>query len=312
MAADGSDVQETSPALSYIDVWSPDGLYMAVRTYASGRGFVLHTVRVSDGKWTKIGNTVTKPTWSPDSRKLAFGSFDSDGHIRINSVGHDGSNSKVVVDLGDQVVEYYPDTLKSLSWSPDGSDILYVYAGFDTRRVFGRRVCVAGADGGDVRVLIPEPADSQYYASWSPDGSRIAVHEGAEWNFGAYEIRKEARPDIALFTMARDGSDVRVLVRDKRVRLEAENSLTPTPTVSEDIGSCSAGDVVPNPADNPGLVSDCETLLSLRDALGGSLVLDWGPGKPIAYWEGNEPQRRVVVEVELGLLDYAAAGARLA
>ena len=36
----------------------------------------------------------------------------------------------------------------------------------------------------------------------------------------------------------------------------------------------------------PGLVHDCETLLSMRDTLAGSAELDWGEDLPIGEWEG--------------------------
>ena len=34
--------------------------------------------------------------------------------------------------------------------------------------------------------------------------------------------------------------------------------------------ACASGGVVPDPGNNPGLVSDCETLLSARDTLAGA------------------------------------------
>ena len=37
---------------------------------------------------------------------------------------------------------------------------------------------------------------------------------------------------------------------------------------------------------NAGLVSDCEALLAIRDALAGSATLDWSADRPIADWEG--------------------------
>ena len=40
-------------------------------------------------------------------------------------------------------------------------------------------------------------------------------------------------------------------------------------------------------ADNhPGLVSDCEALLTSRDTLAGSATLNWSADTPIAHWDG--------------------------
>ncbi len=49
--------------------------------------------------------------------------------------------------------------------------------------------------------------------------------------------------------------------------------------------ACSNGTVVPNPASNPGLVSDCEALLAIRDVLVGDMdTTDW---HPMGNWNGS-------------------------
>ena len=53
-----------------------------------------------------------------------------------------------------------------------------------------------------------------------------------------------------------------------------------------DLAACSAGVVVPEPEQNPGLVQDCEVLLGLRDTLAGQVPLVWNEGTPIAEWQG--------------------------
>ena len=58
---------------------------------------------------------------------------------------------------------------------------------------------------------------------------------------------------------------------------------------------CSSGTAVPDAANNPGLVSDCEALLASRDTLAGTATLNWSADTPIADWEGvvleGTPQR---------------------
>ena len=51
-------------------------------------------------------------------------------------------------------------------------------------------------------------------------------------------------------------------------------------------GSCTNGTAVPDWANNPGLVSDCEALLSARDTLAGTGSLNWSVDTPIGEWEG--------------------------
>ena len=49
---------------------------------------------------------------------------------------------------------------------------------------------------------------------------------------------------------------------------------------------CDSGGAVTDPANNPGLVSDCEALLAARDTLAGTATLDWAANAPIAKWDG--------------------------
>ena len=66
--------------------------------------------------------------------------------------------------------------------------------------------------------------------------------------------------------------------------------------------SCTNGTTVPDPANNPGLVRDCETLLSSRDQLRGSGNLNWSGDTPITMWGGILPggSPRRVRELALG------------
>ena len=57
-------------------------------------------------------------------------------------------------------------------------------------------------------------------------------------------------------------------------------SLAPDPALATQ-GNCSNAVVVPDPANNPGLVSDCEALLAARDTLADSGSLDWADNTPI-------------------------------
>ena len=59
--------------------------------------------------------------------------------------------------------------------------------------------------------------------------------------------------------------------------------------------TCSTGVAVTDPANNPGLVSDCEALLASRDTLAGTATLNWSADKPVAEWDsvtvGGQPPR---------------------
>ena len=50
--------------------------------------------------------------------------------------------------------------------------------------------------------------------------------------------------------------------------------------------ACAGGFVVPAPAANPGLVRDCETLITARAVLARGPLANWGSGSPLALWRG--------------------------
>ena len=55
-----------------------------------------------------------------------------------------------------------------------------------------------------------------------------------------------------------------------------------------DAGPCENGVTIPEHATSAGavLVSDCETLLAVKDTLRGTATLNWGPTTPIRRWDG--------------------------
>ena len=50
--------------------------------------------------------------------------------------------------------------------------------------------------------------------------------------------------------------------------------------------TCASMGAVADPANNPGLVSDCAALLAVRDTLVGTATLNWAAETPIADWDG--------------------------
>ena len=50
--------------------------------------------------------------------------------------------------------------------------------------------------------------------------------------------------------------------------------------------SCSSGFTIADPADNEGLVADCEALRSVRDQLAGTATLNWSVVLALSSWEG--------------------------
>ena len=143
------------------------------------------------------------PAWSPDDNDLYFvmgeqlpdGSWESS----LYSVGSDGANERMIASLGDirlgdiRLGELW---VKEVKLSPDGSMLL----------LDGSHV--VNVDGTGLRGFQRDYGAPPGYASWSPDGSRIAVFTGRTY-YGSHE-----RVDRGtLYTMAPDGSDVRTEFR---------------------------------------------------------------------------------------------------
>ena len=76
---------------------------------------------------------------------------------------------------------------------------------------------------------------------------------------------------------------------------EAEPEALPATEPQSPRQMCESGEAVPDAANNPGLVSDCATLLEAKDTLAGSAQLNWSADIPMEAWDGvaagGEPLR---------------------
>ena len=167
---------------------------IATRVYFARPGTTVYSDTVYN-----VDEIVSAPAWSPDGRKLAFilRSIDSsDGNgskagpkYALHTMNSDDSELRTLAEGFD--FGFWG----ALSWEQNGTDILL-------------------SSGG---VYVVNSSDGTYsefargvYASWSPDGSRIAVIDSS-YNY--------------LFTVAPDDSDLSVLVnREEDGKLVAANA----------------------------------------------------------------------------------------
>ena len=294
MAADGSDVREIvthrrrgelGAALSPT-VWSPDGKYLAfigVRGDGDADRYLLYTARLdgSEPKLHEIGEVQPAsddehrfplPSWSPDGERLAF----IGGKDHIYTARADGTELR-------QIATGYRS--RQVAWSPASDEVVFLVDGQPHSVSLangdasvrpwplseGLRVRLAHADGlAKDGVLSPIAFDwvrsnSPAQLAWSPDGSQIAIHF----------------PGQLLVVIDRESAEHRILMEgDVRVAWQAQSQ----DEERVDVSACSAGLVVPDPEQNPGLVFDCQTLLRSLDVLAGSADIHWSTDQPINQW----------------------------
>ena len=197
MDADGSDVRMLAPRVYGIGLqaWSPDGrtlAFLVSEVPPSGRykdiRYYIHTVGRNGSNLTRLAESISLPAWSPDGTTIAFQRWTQDRGLSFFAVNRDGSGAREIFNIDSshtQGVSNY------LFWSPDGSEILSERYPFVAAKV----------DGSGYRMFNGLEGAKVADASWSRDGSRASVI--VWYPDGRYLV----------FTMARDGSDKRSLIR---------------------------------------------------------------------------------------------------
>ena len=211
-------------------VWSPDGHMLAYMIDEKEwtrnedglfsdivRRNVMYVVGADGSGLTRLFTTSDfpydaifgPPAWSPDSRTLAFSHWVWKGRlsrgpedgVKLHIINRDGTGLRELPDpnrdlLGRRVT-------RSLEWSPDGTMLL---VSLDEYMMDPAAIYFVNVDGSGIRKV----AEGQY-ASWSPDGSKIA-------------ILNPNKPGVVLAWMPRDGGEFRDLViEDAKGRLKAAN-----------------------------------------------------------------------------------------
>ena len=258
-------------------VWSPDGQRLAFigpgGDPSQGLGTV-HTAHVELGRRevTTVGETTALPAWSPDGREVAIATY-QEGVAEVLAVAYDGSRERSVWRSPEGTVGF-PVTV--LDWSTARGQLLFAADAVHT----------VDPESGEVRTLVHPGSNKGLAAAWSPDGTQVAVYQPCWLEDQLRDFVREApgnscymKPSMLVVSI--DGGQVRGLPIVERKTPEV-----PEPRPPVDLSVCSAGTVVPDPEGNPGLVGDCEVLLSVRDTLAGAGHLPWDGDTPIDQWQG--------------------------
>ena len=98
------------------------------------------------------------PTWSPDGKRIAFGSKRGNGGIYVMDA--DGENVRLLTD--------HPAVTNLPAWSPDGEKIAF----WARPKGADGNIYVMDADGNNIRQLTNHPF-CDVDPAWSPDGQQI-------------------------------------------------------------------------------------------------------------------------------------------
>ncbi len=232
MAADGSDVRLVGPGADdpyfaagpHPPRWSPSGERIAFVVYEydgdweAGRS--VYTVGADGSGLAKVADAVSGPAWSPDGERIAVAGLEGDEGGALYTVAADGSDAVNVVALfrnlneldtlfGHPIGDFGHLWLGDLSWSPDGSMVLFESTGVrvEIEDSFVYYSLLVSSVVGDER-----GPPIQGISAWSPDGSRIAAQPAGVHDRGS-ELRARS---VVLYSVEGDGTDARVLARGER------------------------------------------------------------------------------------------------
>lgn len=221
----------TQRSLNITSTWSPDGRSIAYTSFRRGTPniFISNIYQGTLEEVTKgTANNVT-PVWSPDGTRIAYAS-NRDGNFEIYVVNRNGSNPRRLTT--------HPGADITPTWSPSGTQIA-----FTSDRTGTPQIYVMGSDGLGLRQLTresyadrptwsPAPYNEIAYAARTGPGNDIKIIELAtgqvrQLTFGegtnespafapngrhlAFMSTRSGKSQI--FTIARDGRDLRQLTR---------------------------------------------------------------------------------------------------
>ena len=298
-------------------VWSPNGEFIVFLelVYTDGWHGYIAAIKPDGSGYRRIHDNsppgsyvIEPPRFSPDGRRLVFVMSQDETSV-IKTVNFDGSDQRTLLTVpttdatrGDpppRTGAYGPiQYINHVTWSPAGSEIFF--SGFsessDHPQSLVTGIHAIGVDGTGPRTISQFNMLRHIWpVALSPDGSRFAVlstpydlvpaggvrHPDDAWYPKHYD---EEGGDI-LFTIAADGSDKRVLIKET-----GEVFIPQHPNRkagSEDPVTCSTGRAIQEPEKRQELVRDCETLLAIRDALTGEDgFLNWNPARSMDAWHG--------------------------
>jgi hypothetical protein len=186
--ANGSGLRRLTPASAdyHSPTWTPDGTRIA---YVVGLFNPRIHVMNADGTGSVGVARGADPGWSPNGQRLVFSR-----DFRLYSVDADGSN-EMLFPTADEVWYHSP------AMSPDGTRIAFVHSPDPDWTPWQVHVRYAAGAASTPLLLRIHSGAAESKASWSPDGTRIAL-----WNYALGITVANAEGEPAPFTVFRGGT----------------------------------------------------------------------------------------------------------
>lgn len=217
--------------LNIASTWSPDGRSIAYTSYRRGPGniFISNIFQGTLDEVTKGPGESWLPAWSPDGTRLAFTST-RDGNSEIYIANRDGSSVRRLTT--------HPGIDITPTWSPSGTQIA-----FTSDRTGTPQIYIIGVDGFGLQKITSESYADR--PTWSPapyNEIAFAARNGPGFDIKVLELASRATRQLTfgegtnespayasngrhiafvstrsgkyqIFTMARDGKNVRQVTR---------------------------------------------------------------------------------------------------
>ena len=225
----------TAPGDDTNAAWSPDGALIAFATERNydGGGADVYVID-ADGRNPRLIDTKAyNPSWAPDSQRLTYASYKS-GRYQIYTAAPDGSGSVNVTNSSssDAVPRWSPDGARIMfeglrAGGPGGTSIYVMNADGSNQRALvpsvefnsapvwspdGQRVAFDGVassgadsdvyrvnvDGNAVTNLTQGAAGPDRDATWSPDGSQLAIVSDRDGTTKLYRVNDDGTGPLRL------------------------------------------------------------------------------------------------------------------